>query len=93
MKKSLKRLAVGFTTALSALTLGVVVFADDTATGGESAISAVTSAMTTSLADFSATNIVSIIVAALAIAIPLIIAWFAFRFIYGKAKGAFRRGK
>lgn len=39
------------------------------------------------------TNLVTIIGAGLAIAVPLVVTWFAFRFVYNKAKGALKRGK
>lgn len=38
-------------------------------------------------------NLVTIIGAGLAIAVPLVVTWFAFRFVYNKAKGALKRGK
>lgn len=49
-------------------------------------------AVTTALADFSPTNLSSVITAGLGIAVPLVLAWFAFRWIYKKAKGALKRG-
>lgn len=58
-------------------------------TGMESVITSVTGA----LADFSAANIGKVLVAGLGIAVPLVLSWFAFRWIYGKAKGALKRGK
>lgn len=48
--------------------------------------------ITGALGDFSAGNVTSVIVAGLGIAIPLVLVWFAFRFIYRKAKGALKRG-
>ncbi len=45
------------------------------------------------LGDFSATNLAPVIVAGLTIAVPLVLAWFAFRWIYSKAKGALKKGK
>lgn len=44
------------------------------------------------LADFSVANVVSVITAGLGVAIPLVLIWFAFRFIYKKAKGGLKRG-
>ena len=38
-------------------------------------------------------EVFGIIGQALTIALPLVIAWFGFRFVYGKAKSAFRKGK
>lgn len=49
-------------------------------------------AITGALTDFSTANLGSVIVAALGIAVPLVLGWFAFRFIYGKAKKALRKG-
>lgn len=46
----------------------------------------------TALADFSGTNLASVIVAGLGIAVPLVLCWFGFRWIYKKAKGALKRG-
>lgn len=50
-------------------------------------------AITGALSDFSAANVGSVIVAGLGVAVPLVLVWFAFRFIYSKAKGALKRGK
>jgi len=57
--------------------------------GMESVITSVTGA----LGDFSAANIGKVLVAGLGIAVPLVLSWFAFRWIYSKAKGALKRGK
>lgn len=54
-----------------------------------SAISAITGA----LSDFSVGSLVDVIVPAVAIAAPLVIAWFAWRFISRKAAGALKKGK
>lgn len=56
-------------------------------------IDTVTSAVSTALGDFSASNVVAVIGAGLAIAVPLVLTWFAFRFIYKKAKGGLKGGK
>lgn len=56
------------------------------------AMSAFITAITGALADFSTTNLSDVIVAGLTIAVPLVLAWFAFRWIYGKVKGALKRG-
>lgn len=58
-------------------------------TGMSTAITAITGA----LKDFSTANVTSIIVAALGVAVPLILVWFAFRFIYRKAKGGLKGGR
>lgn len=52
------------------------------------AITSITGALT----GFSGTNVTSVIVAGLGIAVPLVLVWFAFRWIYRKAKGALKRG-
>ena len=51
-----------------------------------SALTAAISSITGALKDFSSANVAQVIVAALGIAVPLILVWFAFRFIYKKAK-------
>lgn len=58
-----------------------------------------TSALTTSIGSitgaltaFSTANVVAVIVAGLGVAVPLVLVWFAFRFIYRKAKVALKRG-
>lgn len=50
------------------------------------------SQIVTALSDFSVANVVSVITAGLGVAIPLVLIWFAFRFIYKKAKGGLKRG-
>lgn len=56
--------------------------------GSVTAMEAVINAVKTSLAEFSTANLTQVIVAGLALAVPLILGWFAFRWIFGKAKGA-----
>lgn len=41
---------------------------------------------------FSAANIATVFVGALGVALPLIATWFGIRFVYKKAKGAFKKG-
>ena len=57
-------------------------------TGVATSIASVTGA----IADFSPANLMLVIVAWLGIAVPLVLAWFAFRWIYKKAKGALKKG-
>ena len=57
-----------------------------------SALTAAIGSITGALTDFSTANLVSVIVAGLGIAVPLVLIWFAFRFIYRKAKVALKRG-
>lgn len=61
---------------------------DSSASALTTAISSITGALT----DFSSANVAQVIVAALGIAVPLVLVWFAFRFIYKKAKGGLKRG-
>lgn len=56
--------------------------------GSVKTLDAVITGVTGALADFSTTNLTSVIVAGLGIAVPLILGWFAFRWVFGKAKGA-----
>ena len=60
-----------------------------TGAGMDGVITSVTGA----LGDFSAANIGKVLVAGLGIAVPLVLCWFAFRWIYSKAKGALKKGK
>lgn len=57
-----------------------------------SALTTAITSITGALTDFSTANVASIIVAGLGVAVPLVLVWFAFRFIYRKAKGALKRG-
>lgn len=57
-----------------------------------SALTAAIGSITGALTDFSVANVASVIVAGLGIAVPLVLVWFAFRFIYRKAKVALKRG-
>lgn len=57
-----------------------------------SALTAAIGSITGALTDFSVANLASVIVAGLGIAVPLVLVWFAFRFIYKKAKFALKRG-
>lgn len=50
------------------------------------------SKVTAALASFSVENLMTVITAGLGIAVPLVLAWFGFRWIYKKAKGALKRG-
>lgn len=56
------------------------------------ALTAAIGSITGALTDFSVANIASVIVAGLGVAVPLVLVWFAFRFIYRKAKVALKRG-
>lgn len=57
-----------------------------------SALTTAIGSITGALTDFSGANVAQVIVAALGIAVPLVLVWFAFRFIYKKAKGGLKRG-
>lgn len=56
---------------------------------GNTAITAITGA----LSGFTPAALTDVLTAGLGIAVPLVLAWFAYRFIYRKAKGAITRGK
>lgn len=57
-----------------------------------SALTAAIGSITGALTDFSTANLASVIVAGLGVAVPLVLVWFAFRFVYRKAKSALKRG-
>lgn len=57
-----------------------------------SALTTAITSITGALTAFSSANVAQVIVAALGIAVPLVLVWFAFRFIYKKAKGGLKRG-
>lgn len=57
-----------------------------------SALSTAIGSITGSLTSFSTANLISVIVAGLGVAVPLVLVWFAFRFVYKKAKVALKRG-
>lgn len=56
------------------------------------ALTASIGSITGALTDFSTANLATVIVAGLGVAVPLVLVWFAFRFIYKKAKVALKRG-
>lgn len=49
--------------------------------------------ITDAFADFNVANLGTVLVAGITIAIPLVLAWFAYRFITRKATGALKRGR
>lgn len=49
--------------------------------------------ITGALADFSVTNLITILVAILAITVPFAIFWFAYRLVTRKVSKAMRKGK
>lgn len=59
---------------------------------GENALSTFISSITAALADFSTTNLGTILVAALGITVTLALAWFAYRFITRRVSKAMRKG-
>lgn len=85
--KSKKRLAMSVTAALTFALGAVGCFAVE----GD-ALSGSIASITGALTAFSSSNLMLIIAAGLGIAVPLVLAWFAFRWIYKKAKGALKRG-
>lgn len=50
------------------------------------------STVTGALSGLSVSALGEVIAAGLGLAVPLVVGWFAFRWIYGKLKGAFKRG-
>lgn len=87
--KSKKRLAMSVTAALTFALGAVGCFAAET---GQASLTASITSITGALTDFSASNLMLVVAAGLGIAVPLVLAWFAFRWIYKKAKGALKRG-
>lgn len=63
-----------------------------TAAVGEDLTAWITS-ITGALSDFSVTNVITILVAILAITVPFAIFWFAYRLITRKVSKAMRKGK
>ncbi len=61
--------------------------------GVTSDLSGFISSITGALADFTTSNLATILVAALGITAGLAIAWFAYRFIVRKTSGAMKKGK
>lgn len=87
--KSKKRLAMSVTAALTFALGAVGCFATE---GGQAGLTTSITSITGALTDFSASNLMLVVAAGLGIAVPLVLAWFAFRWIYKKAKGALKRG-
>lgn len=85
MKKKIFSIVLSCVTALS-----LSVFAFATEGGG---VQQMITGVTGALSEFSVANLVLVIAAGLGIAVPLILAWFAFRWIFKKAKGALKSGK
>lgn len=84
--KSKKRIVMSVTAALTFALGAVGCFAV------EGDLSTSIASITGSLTAFTASNLMLVIAAGLGIAVPLVLAWFAFRWIYKKAKGALKRG-
>ena len=86
--KSKKKIAMSVTAALTFVLGAVGCFAAE----GDLSLSTSITSITGALTDFSASNLMLVVAAGLGIAVPLVLAWFAFRWIYKKAKGALKRG-
>ncbi len=82
-----KRILAICMTACLMLSMAVSAFA--TGAGSETVD---TSGIVGALGAFNTTNLLSVITAGLGIAVPLVLLWFAFRWIYKKAKGALKKG-
>lgn len=55
--------------------------------------SEVVTSMNSNLSQLSVANVLTVIAGGLALAVPLIGMWFGFRWIFGKVKSAFKRGR
>lgn len=93
--KDHKRGAVAVASGMmSTAIMAVGVSAADPGTGGVSAdLGAFITAIKGALADFTTTNLSTILIAALSVTVGLAIAWFAFRFIKRKISGAMKSGR
>lgn len=56
-------------------------------------ISAWNSQITTMFSDYNPFNVLTIVGAGIAIAVPLVLVWFAIRFIIRKVSGALKKGR
>lgn len=80
--------------AVMMLAVGAVGVSAEGGTGGVSGdLSGFITSIKGALADFTTTNLATILVAALSLTVGLAIAWFAYRFIKGKVAGAMKKGK
>ena len=59
----------------------------------DTGLSAFLTSIKGALADFTSTNLATVLVAALGITAALAIAWFAYRFLIRKVSGAMKKGK
>lgn len=93
--KDHKRGAVAVASGMMATTMMAVgVSATDPTPGGVSAdLGTFIDAIKGALADFTTTNLSTILIAALSVTVGLAIAWFAFRFIKRKISGAMKSGR
>lgn len=93
--KDHKRGAVAVAFGMMATTMMAVgVSAVDPTSGGVSAdLGTFIDAIKGALADFTTTNLSTILIAALSVTVGLAIAWFAFRFIKRKISGAMKSGR
>lgn len=86
-KISSKALAIGLSIS-TAIAMGIATCATDV-----DAVDEMNTAVSGALSSFSVANLAKVIVAGLAIAVPLVLAWFAFRWVYRKAKGGLKSGR
>lgn len=93
--KDHKRGAVAAASGMMVTTMMAVgVSAETPGAGGVSAdLGTFIDAIKGALADFTTTNLSTILVAALSVTVGLAIAWFAFRFIKRKISGAMKSGR
>lgn len=92
--KDHKRGAFAVASGMMATTMMAVGVSADAGSGGVSAdLGTFINAIKGALADFTTTNLSTILVAALSVTVGLAIAWFAFRFIKRKISGAMKSGR
>lgn len=59
----------------------------------ENALDTFLTSITGALADFSTTNLATVLVAGIGVAGGLVLAWFGYRFVVRKVSGALKKGK
>lgn len=92
--KDHKRGAIAVASGMMATTMMAVgVSADAGASTVSADLGTFINAIKGALADFTTTNLSTILVAALSVTVGLAIAWFAFRFIKRKISGAMKSGR
>lgn len=88
-----KRICAVMMAVMMISSLAVSASANGDAGGVSSDLGSFITSIKGALADFTTTNLATILVASLSLTVGLAIAWFAFRFIKGKVAGAMKHGK